>query len=71
MREPQKSYVPKKGDKDVHFDTSSTFTPEINNEGIVEGNIAAEVESKNKRVYSEEAFKQAMQEYAEKLLSSG
>ena len=26
MREPQKSYVPKKSDKDVHFDTITLFS---------------------------------------------
>ena len=26
MKEPQKSYVPKKGDKDVHFDTITLFS---------------------------------------------
>ena len=25
MKEPQKSYIPKKGDKDIHFDTITLF----------------------------------------------
>ena len=63
MREPQKSYVPKKGDKDVYFDTYSSFTPDINNE--------YHNPRTDSRFAPSEACKKAMQEYAEKLLSSG